>query len=81
MDKQPASIYKELPLDGVPGIHQMIGDIVEGWYADERIDTHGFLDRLEDWLLRDGFCLPSQLDHEVIKAIMKVARKAKRELE
>ena len=81
MNEQPATIYKELPLHRVPEINEMIVDIVEGWYADERIDTYSFLDRLEDWLLRDGLCLPDQLDHEVIKAIMKAARKAKRELQ
>ena len=62
------------------GLEDMIVDLVEGWFADAPLNTHDFLDHLDEWLYHNRIQLPSQLDDPTIKAIMRLARQIKKEL-
>lgn len=63
-----------------PGLDDMIIDLVEGFFADAPLNTHAFLDHLDEWLYLNRIQLPSQLDDPIIKAIMRRARQIKKEL-
>ena len=70
-------------IDDIPniiGLEDMIVDLVEGWFADAPLNTHDFLDRLDEFLYHNRLQLPSQLDDPTIKAIMRRARQIKKEL-
>lgn len=73
--------YTTLQVDQIDeSVIEMIEDIVDGWYIDDKLDTYGFLDRLESWLLNRNTILPSQMDDPVIKKILRIARKYKKEV-
>lgn len=82
MSGYDASQWRTIELDEVETLHAEIESIVTGWYIDQNIDTHDFLDRLEGLHLSDGkrLDLGGSLDDPVIKSIMRYARKFKREI-
>jgi hypothetical protein len=67
-------------INTVPGLDDMIVDLVESWFADAPLNTHDFLDRLDEWLYSNGYQMPSQIDDPTIKTIMRRARQIKKEL-
>lgn len=61
-------------------ITEDIETVVEGWFADEPITTHNFLDRLESFTMRKQVCLGSDTTAPIIKHILAIARRVKKEM-
>lgn len=61
-------------------ITEDIETVVEGWFADQRISTHDFLDRLETFTMRRDVFLGSDTTAPIVKHILSIARKVKKEL-
>lgn len=73
--------YRLISPDEVADLAETIADEVEGWFLDQPLRTDDFLDRLERTLMTShGVHLGGDLEAPAIKAIMKIARQAKREL-
>jgi hypothetical protein len=73
---------RTINIDDIPnivGLEDMIVYLVEWWYSDKPLDTHDYLDRIDNWLFPLGYGLPSQLDDPTIKFIMRRARQTKKE--
>ena len=65
----------------LPALQGLIEEVVEGWFLDEPLRGEEFLDRLEGYTYpQQGIVFPSQMDDPVILAVLKQARKVKREL-
>lgn len=74
---------RELRIAEMSDIQWMTEDIetvVEGWFADEPLRTHDFLDRLESFTMRKQVCLGSDTTAPIVKHVLAIARKIKREL-
>jgi hypothetical protein len=87
MDRQ----YVDLTLEEVQteAFEEVIYEVVEGWFLDDRMDFYDLTDRIDDHIEFDMAissptvrkCLPSgDLDQPIYKHVRKIARKAKREL-
>ena len=70
-------------------IEDIVGSIVEGFYLDERMDSHELLDRIEGDIpshydeLEGAHVFLSfshDMEDEAVKFVLKLARKIKREL-
>lgn len=73
--------YRLATLDDIGDLTGTIWDEVADWFQDQPLTTHDFLDRLETTVMRTHrLHLGGSTDTPTIKAIMKIARKAKREL-
>jgi hypothetical protein len=57
-----------------------IETVVEGWFVDEPIRTHDFLDRLEGLTMRRHVHFGSDTTSPVVKQVLATARKIKKEL-
>ena len=80
VDQQTGILYRLVTLDDVERITDIIISEVEDWFLDEPLSTIDFLDRLETTLMAtDHLHLGGSTDTPAIKAIMKIARKAKRD--
>lgn len=73
--------WREITLEEVPTIHDSIEGIVEGWFLDSPLNAEDFLARLEGDLLPDGkkLDLGTQMDSPVVLAVLKYARRVKKE--
>ena len=73
--------YDTLRLEQVTSdVEDLIREIVDGYFQDERIDRMELFDRVEAWLVQDGKVLPSNMEDPVCKRVVAIARKHKREM-
>jgi len=83
--------YADLTLEEAQteAFEELVYEVVEGWFQDERMDLHDLCDRIDDSLMFDTRfstsdavkCLPAgDTDQPIYKHLKKIARKAKREL-
>lgn len=60
---------------------ELVSSIVDGYYADQPLVTAEFIDRLEGWAMSTMNCyLPSNYDDPVVVALVKMARKIKKQM-
>jgi len=73
--------YDTLRLEQITSdVEDLIREIVDGYFQDERIDRMELFDRVEAWLVQDGKVLPSNMEDPVCKRVVAIARKHKREM-
>jgi len=73
--------YDTLRLEQITSdVENLIREIVDGYFQDERIDRMELFDRVEAWLVQDGKVLPSNMEDPVCKRVVAIARKHKREM-
>lgn len=73
--------FRMAQMSDIEWMTEDIETVVDGWFADEPLKTHDFLDRLESFTMRKQVCLGSDTTAPIIKHILAIARKAKRDLD
>lgn len=71
-----------LTADEVPLVEDLVQSIVEGWFLDDPLDAEDFTNRLEGTALGDSRVLlelPGDWDDPALKALLKMARRIRRE--
>lgn len=68
--------YRAITVDDVPAYEDAVQSIVEGWYLDAPLDVDAFLDRITEHEMLD---LAGDYDDPVVKALLKMARRVRRE--
>lgn len=71
-----------LTVEEVPLVEDLVQGIVEGWFLDEPLDSEDFTNRLEGTALpgsRVLLELPGDWDDPALKAVLKMARRIRRE--
>ncbi len=73
--------YDTLRLEQIGSeVEDLVRDVVDGYFQDDRIDRMELFDRVEAWLVQDGKVLPSNMEDPVCKKIVAIARKHKKEM-